>query len=61
MKLLLYLLICILVVNIIVSLVLGHLVNYYNPSIKAIYSGVMGAMLGIIFIIIVLTAKQYNY
>lgn len=39
--------ISVLAVNLVVSLVLGHIADYYNPNIKATYSGFVGSILGI--------------
>lgn len=45
-----------LVVDLIVSIILGHIGNFYNPQIKATYSGTVASILGIIAIILILTS-----
>lgn len=50
----------ILVIDLIVSLILGHIDNYYNPSIKATYSGFVASVLGIVFGILLLTYRKFN-
>lgn len=49
-------LIVILSIDLVVSLILSHITNYYNPSIKSTYSGVVASVLGIIAIVLILTS-----
>ena len=46
-KYLSWLVVLVLMVNILVSLILGHISDYYNPNIKATYSGFIASILGI--------------
>lgn len=46
-KYLSWLVVLVLMVNILVSLILGHISGYYNPDIKATYSGFIASILGI--------------
>lgn len=50
----------ILIVNIVVSLVLGHISAYYNPDIKATYSGLVASLLGISLAILLITVSTFN-
>ena len=47
--------------NFIISLILGHIANYYNPNIKATYSSVIASLLGIIAIILIVSSNKYKY
>ena len=51
-KILAYILLTILVVDLIVSLVLGHVSNFYDPQIKASYSATIASLLGIIALVL---------
>jgi hypothetical protein len=46
---------------IIVSLILGHATSYYNQSVKGIYSGVIGSVLGIIYSLLIFMESKYSY
>ena len=50
-KYILWLIAAILIVNVIVSLICGHLSTYYNDSIRSTYSGFDASVLGILMII----------
>lgn len=60
-KYILWLIAAILVVNVIVSLIFGHLGNYYNDSIRSTYSGFDASILGILIIILIFTMNKYPY
>jgi hypothetical protein len=49
-----------LVVNIVVSLVLGHIGDYYNPGIKATYSGFVASLLGISLAVLLITVSRFD-
>lgn len=46
-KYLSWLVVFVLLIDILVSLILGHISDYYNPNIKATYSGFIASILGI--------------
>lgn len=51
----------ILVADVVVSLVIGHISDYYNPNIKSTASGFDAALLGIALVILLLTLPKYWY
>lgn len=52
--------ILVLVINIIVSFVLGHIGDYYNPGIKATYSGFVASLLGISLAVLLITVSRFE-
>lgn len=60
-KYILWLIAAILIVNVIVSLICGHLSTYYNDSIRSTYSGFDASVLGILMIILIFTMNKYPY
>ena len=52
--------ILVLVINIIVSFVVGHVGDYYNPGIKATYSGFVASLLGISLAVLLITASRFE-
>lgn len=55
------LLIAFYIANIVVSLVLGHISNFYNPNIKSTFSGFIASILGIIATLLIATIDKYSY
>lgn len=49
------------IVNLTISLIIGHIQNYYNPSIKSTYTGFCSSLIGISFCILLLTARHVQY
>lgn len=51
----------ILLADVLVSLIVGQLNDYYNPNIRATYSGFDAAILGIFLIILIITLNNFQY
>lgn len=60
-KYILWLIAAILIVDVLVSLICGHLVTYYNDYIRSTYSGFDASVLGIFMVIIIITMNKYPY
>lgn len=56
-----YIFLAFLLIDLIVSIILGHISNFYNPQIKATYSGTVASVLGIITIVLMITSEKYGY
>ncbi len=54
-------LILLFIANLITSIIVGHLSNYYNPNIKSNYSGAVASLIGISTCLLLLAIHKVNY